>query len=194
MAPSRASAAREGGGEASVGVRAGWAIEPRKDKSGCRRCHRKRKARSAAAFSRVVVGPRGVEEPVHGKRRTTGMRKGMREPYVEDLASHGGPESCVGVPRGRSEALTGVHAGRAIEPRNSLFGVPTRVMRRKATSPAALSRVAGGPRAVGEPVHACDLSCREPGDLAVARRCDDARPDGSGVDCGRRAARGRLRR
>ena len=31
MAPSRASAVREGGGEASVGVRAGWAIEPRKD-------------------------------------------------------------------------------------------------------------------------------------------------------------------
>jgi hypothetical protein len=29
MAPSRASAVREGGGEASVGVRAGWAIEPR---------------------------------------------------------------------------------------------------------------------------------------------------------------------
>ena len=29
----------------------------------------------------------------------------MREPYVEDLASHGGPESCVGDPRGRSEAV-----------------------------------------------------------------------------------------
>ena len=29
MAPSRASAVREGGGEASVGVHAGWAMEPR---------------------------------------------------------------------------------------------------------------------------------------------------------------------
>jgi len=29
MAPSRASAVREGGGEASVGVHAGWVIEPR---------------------------------------------------------------------------------------------------------------------------------------------------------------------
>ena len=29
MAPSRASAVREGGGEASVGVHAGWDIEPR---------------------------------------------------------------------------------------------------------------------------------------------------------------------
>ena len=56
----------------------------------------------------------------YGKRRTTGMRKGMREPYVEDLASHGGPESCVGDPRGRSEALTGVHAGRLLSLENSI--------------------------------------------------------------------------
>ena len=56
----------------------------------------------------------------YGKRRTTGMRKGMREPYVEDIASHGGPESCVGDPRGRSEALTGVHAGRLLSLENSI--------------------------------------------------------------------------
>jgi hypothetical protein len=41
----------------------------------------------------------------------------MRELFIEDVASHGGPESCVGVPRGRSEALTGVRAGWASEPR-----------------------------------------------------------------------------
>ena len=44
----------------------------------------------------------------------------MEEPYVEDLASHGGPESCVGDPRGRSEALTGVHAGRVLSLENSI--------------------------------------------------------------------------
>jgi hypothetical protein len=44
----------------------------------------------------------------------------MRTLYIEDLASHGGPESCVGVPRGRSEALAGVRAGWAIEPRNDM--------------------------------------------------------------------------
>ena len=49
----------------------------------------------------------------------------MRTPDIEGLATHGGPESCVGVPRGRSEALTGVRVGRAIEPRNNSFGVPT---------------------------------------------------------------------
>jgi hypothetical protein len=32
--------------------------------------------------------------------------------YVEDLADHDGPESCVGAREGGGEALTGVHAGR----------------------------------------------------------------------------------
>ncbi len=45
----------------------------------------------------------------------------MRELYVEGVATHGGPELCVGVPRGRSEALVGVRAGRAIEPRNVII-------------------------------------------------------------------------
>jgi hypothetical protein len=49
----------------------------------------------------------------------------MEELYVEGLATHGGPESCVDVPRGRGEALTGARAGRAIEPRNVAIGVPT---------------------------------------------------------------------
>ena len=40
----------------------------------------------------------------------------MEESYTEDLASRGGPESCVGDPRGRSEALTGAHAGRPLSP------------------------------------------------------------------------------
>jgi hypothetical protein len=44
----------------------------------------------------------------------------MRTLYIEGLANHGGPESCVGDPRGRSEALTGVHAGWVIEPRKGL--------------------------------------------------------------------------
>jgi RNA-directed DNA polymerase len=43
----------------------------------------------------------------------------MRELYIEGLAIHGGPESCVGVRKGGGEALTGVRAGRAIEPRNN---------------------------------------------------------------------------
>jgi hypothetical protein len=45
----------------------------------------------------------------------------MKEPYIEGLAIHGGPELCVGDPQGRSEALAGVRAGWAIEPRNRLI-------------------------------------------------------------------------
>jgi hypothetical protein len=66
MAPSRASAVREGGGEASVGVHAGGAMEPRINEvrgadaveSGGRqhRCQR---------YARAGSGSRAVEEPRH---------------------------------------------------------------------------------------------------------------------------------
>lgn len=49
----------------------------------------------------------------------------MREPYIEGLAAHGGPESCVCVREGAGEALTGARVGGAIEPRNHRFGVLT---------------------------------------------------------------------
>jgi hypothetical protein len=42
----------------------------------------------------------------------------MKIPNIEGLATHDGPESCVGVRKAAGEALTGVRAGRAIEPRN----------------------------------------------------------------------------
>ena len=59
----------EGVGEASVAVRAGWAIEPRNGVGlGCRRRHDRRKATSAATLSRVVVGPCAVGEPVHVRK------------------------------------------------------------------------------------------------------------------------------
>src|SRR5574342_1323024 len=67
------------------------------------------------------------------------MEKEMRALYIEGLATHGDPESCVSVREGRGEALTGVRAGRAIEPRNQKSRVPTLFMRRKAMSPVALS-------------------------------------------------------
>ena len=75
----------------------------------------------------------------------------MKELYAEGLATHGGPESCVVVREGGGEALTGARAGRAIEPRNVQFGVPTLSQRRKATPATALSRGAVGPRVVKEP-------------------------------------------
>jgi hypothetical protein len=44
----------------------------------------------------------------------------MRELYIEGVAIHDDPESCVVVREGVGEALTGARAGRAIEPRNHL--------------------------------------------------------------------------
>src|SRR3954452_13707410 len=89
------------------------------------------------------------------------MEEEMEELHVEGLATHGDPEPCVDVPRGRGEALVGARAGRAIEPRNESFGVPTLSKERKATLLAALSRAVGGPRAVGEPWHVRNLHARE---------------------------------
>ena len=96
----------------------------------------------------------------------------MKELYAEGLATHGDPESCVDDPRGRGEALTGVRAGRAIEPRNDAIGVPTLYKRRKATSLTAFSRAVGGPRVVRDPGHVRNLHAREPGDPTLARPAD----------------------
>jgi hypothetical protein len=50
----------------------------------------------------------------------------MRESDIEGVASHGGPEPCVGVPRGRSEALDSGYAQAGLLSRESKgFGVPT---------------------------------------------------------------------
>ena len=100
------------------------------------------------------------------------MEEEMEELYAEGLATHGGPESCVDGPRGRGEALTGARAGRAIEPRNGESGAPALSNERKATPLAALSRAAGGPRAVTEPGHVRNLRAREPGEPAPARLAD----------------------
>jgi len=42
----------------------------------------------------------------------------MEELHTEGVATHGDPEPCVDVPRGRGEVSVGVRAGRAMEPRN----------------------------------------------------------------------------
>ena len=69
----------------------------------------------------------------------------MEELYAEGVAIHGGPESCVGAREGAGEALTGARAGRAIEPRNPQFGVPTLSQWWKATRPVALCESLAGP-------------------------------------------------
>src|SRR5512144_1125510 len=98
------------------------------------------------------------------------MEKEMRELYIEGVAIHGGPEPCVGVREGVGEASVGVRGGWAIEPRNWLQSRCRRSRnKRKATRRAELSRAAGRPRGVQEPVHARNLHAREPGDPTTTR-------------------------
>lgn len=49
----------------------------------------------------------------------------MKESDIEDLASHDGPEPCVGVREGVSEASVGVHAGLVLSREIKGYGVPT---------------------------------------------------------------------
>ena len=88
----------------------------------------------------------------------------MEEPYAEGVAIHGGPESCAGAREGAGEALTGARVGRAIEPRNQQFGVPTQYPLVEGNTASGVRRDAGRPRAVEEPGHARNLQAREPGD------------------------------
>ena len=89
----------------------------------------------------------------------------MEESYVEGLAAHDGPESCVGVRKGDGEALTGARAGRVLSRERRLPpGCRRRRRRRKATSGVPRSRGMPGPRAVRDPVHVRKHLAREPGD------------------------------
>ncbi len=46
----------------------------------------------------------------------------MKEPYTEGPASHGDPESCVGVRKGVDEALTGERRGEVLSREISTSG------------------------------------------------------------------------
>src|SRR5271166_4169895 len=98
------------------------------------------------------------------------MEEEMEELYVEGLATHGGPESCVDVPQGRDEALTGARAGRAIEPRNRNNRGADAVQEVEGNIVGgAMREPLAGPRAVGEPWHVRNLRAREPGEPMSAR-------------------------
>ena len=97
----------------------------------------------------------------------------MRVLYIEGVAIHGGPESCVGVRKDVSEALAGVRVGWAIEPRNTRIqgadafkrcGRPRlrRRYRESSWDPARSENLG---------THG-DLHAREPGGPAVARGVD----------------------
>ena len=99
-----------------------------------------------------------VLNAVYGKRRTTGMRKGMRGSYIEVLATHGGPEPCVGDPRGRSEALDRGARRPAIEPRNAFGrGADAIVDDGRQHRWRRFRESSADPAGSENPLHACDL-------------------------------------
>jgi RNA-directed DNA polymerase len=101
------------------------------------------------------------------------MEKEMKELHFEGVATHDGPESCAYAREVVGEALTGVRAGGAIEPRNPDDpGRRRSYTKRKATPTAAIARAVIGPCVVEEPMHARNLHAREPGDPAFARPVD----------------------
>ena len=100
------------------------------------------------------------------------MEKEMRTLYIEGVATHDGPESCVAVRKGGGEALTGVPAGPVLSREIMEFGVPT-------LSKEAEGHIAGGVLAsrqrgcaVRDPVHVRSLHPREPGNPMPARSVD----------------------
>lgn len=85
----------------------------------------------------------------------------MRELYIEGLATHGDPESCVGAREGAGEALTGARAGRAMEPRNHHFGVPTPSNRLEGNIVGGATRESPGDPARSENQGMYGISMRE---------------------------------
>ena len=94
----------------------------------------------------------------------------MEELYVEGLATRDGPQSCVDVPRGRGEALAGVRAGRAIEPRNQDLRGADAVQEVEGNIAGGVMREPpAGPARSWEPGHVRNLHAREPGEPVPAR-------------------------
>jgi hypothetical protein len=82
----------------------------------------------------------------------------MKESYDEGLASHIGPESCVDVPRGRSEALTGGSTGGLLSSENTFFWRPSQWPGAKATRDVTLCESHTAP-AESKNLACADISC-----------------------------------
>jgi hypothetical protein len=104
----------------------------------------------------------------------------MRTPDIEGVAIHDGPESCVGDPRGRSEALTGVRVGRLLSREITCFGVstPSRQAEGHIAGGVSASRLADPARSENLCMHGV-LVC-ENREIPLLARPVDHRPGRSG--------------
>ena len=95
----------------------------------------------------------------------------MRVLYIEGVAIHGGPESCVGVREGVGEALTGVVQAGLLSREITTLGCRRRCTRRKAMSSSALcASWRGTLRGRGNLGMHGVLHAREPGGPMTARQ------------------------
>ena len=86
------------------------------------------------------------------------MKKGMEESYVEDLASHDGPDHALATREGAARRwCRGAGRPAIAASKWALSGCRRAVDQRKAIPVAAFSRAVIGSRGVEEPVHARDL-------------------------------------
>jgi hypothetical protein len=93
----------------------------------------------------------------------------MKEPDTEELATHGDPESCVGVREGAGEALTGARTGRVLSHETAKSGVPTSWSKTEGNTRVTAMRGGAGPCGVVDSEHVRNILAREPGDLHVIR-------------------------
>jgi hypothetical protein len=110
-----------------------------------------------------------------------GKKERMKEPDIEGLATHDGPESCAGVRKGEGEALTGVHTGRPLSREINSSGVPTPFFEAEGnTGGAAIARhrpTRRGRRSLARVEPSCTGHGRSPGCLPrMARRAAPGRP------------------
>ena len=86
----------------------------------------------------------------------------MKEPYIEEVAIHDGPESCADVRKDAGEALTGARAGWAIEPRNvHIRGADAVEISGRQHHRRRYAQVVGEPRAVCRTWACTHISMRE---------------------------------
>ena len=94
----------------------------------------------------------------------------MQVLYVEDLANHDDPESCVGIREGVGEALTGEHAGRVLSREKlSVQGADAVERSGRQHGVARYGECHTGPAWSEDLSHAWKPLVREPGDPLVGR-------------------------
>ena len=94
----------------------------------------------------------------------------MKEPYVEGVATHDGPESCVRTREGTGEALTGVRAGRVLSREINESEVPTLLTEAEGNTPAAVLARRWATSRGRRPLARAESSCARTGRSASRSR------------------------